>query len=750
MNTGSGIAPAVEIPWWAKMRWVLAALLVLGALGYLFLFFTRKLVYSGNLTVLLRHTTAGWVRVARPLGTAERVRVTRGGTVWVQTAFKPGLNRLEGNSWKRYSGSDFGTRTDYLSVWFKLDGEEVWSATPEGVVHFDGRNWKCWRNALAGKDASSIAVGGGEAWVIDETGNLSHHARGAWSISKPALPQMPTGDKATQWYPALARTANGSLWLVRGGIWRFDGSGWAPVANPERPLKKPVLLGVAGDRVWLSEGRDVFSVSQDGRSWARYPMSDMGLPADAWVKGVNGDGPVWFATSAGLAALEGTRWRLIAPPPGVTLTSVAAAPDGTVWATGGDRQPRMMAILRIGYWIAIVGMLATVAWPLRAMRYQLRLHREQMWTAVGHATGQLPGDLVAPAEDRRKGWAEHILALALALAAVFALGRVWPQGVGSSVVTVFIAYEFFSGVLRAIQRREVKPSDPIGPGGPPKYDLAKSVQPVLLAIALFAFMRFDWLLGRLRGWWGLLLILPVGLFVGFILCGWLTDRTVARADYDGALRLGRFLFWLRAGALYVRGDVLLKAGRYAEAEAALRQGIDAERRPEGRSLMLEDLGEALMETGRYGEAQRCFEGARELMPKRSVADRCMAELLLRQGLDAEKALELADRSLKLYRRSGHERVGSRERIGEILATRAWALVLRARSAEALEAIAEALKGPARKSRPALAHVRYNAGMAMKALGNCSAANEHFGRGRDVDPTGRWGNLCAQALRERSA
>lgn len=91
-----------------------------------------------------------------------------------------------------------------------------------------------------------------------------------------------------------------------------------------------------------------------------------------------------------------------------------------------------------------------------------------------------------------------------------------------------------------------------------------------------------------------------------------------------------------------------------------------------------------------------------------------------------------------------------ERSGETLATRAWALVLRARSAEAMEAIEEALKGPARKSRPALAHVRYNAGMAMRALGNYSTASEHFGRGRYVDPAGRWGKLCAEALRGRSA
>jgi tetratricopeptide (TPR) repeat protein len=636
---------------------------------------------------------------------------------------------------------------------FAVDGEQVWGLTTQEVVHFDGRNWQCWRDALASEDASSIAAGGGEAWVIDETGNLSHYAGGVWSISKLTLPGVSRTGEKPQWdHPELARTANGWLWLVWGGVWRFNGSGWAQVANSERPLKDARLLGVAGDRVWVSEGRDVFSVSADGRSWARYGTSEMGLPVDAWVSGASGDGPIWFATSAGLVAREGARWRLIAPPPGVEgLNSVAAALDGTVWVIGGARRSGLRAIAIIVLVIGVVGLLAMLAlpvWAFVAMRYKAKRRREQMRTAVAHATGELPEEFRRrDAAARRKVWAEKGLALILAVATVFALRHLWPQTAKYWFLAVLIAYEFFSRVLPAIQRRDVKPSDPIGPGGPPKYDLQGSVAPVLWAIALFAFMRFDWLFDKLKVW--AILLVPLALYGVSLLCARLADRAAARGDYDGALRLAGLLFWHKVAVRGVRSEILLAAGRYAEAETMLRQGIDLARRPRERSLMLEGLGNVLMEMGRYGEAQRCFEGARELMPKRSVADCCMAELLLRQGLDAEKALEFADRALKSYRGNLLERMICRGRIGEILATRAWALVLRARSAEAMEAIEAALKGPARKSRPAFAHVCYNAGMAMRALGNYSTASEHFGRGRDVDPTGRWGKLCAQALRVRS-
>lgn len=356
--------------------------------------------------------------------------------------------------------------------------------------------------------------------------------------------------------------------------------------------------------------------------------------------------------------------------------------------------------------------------------------------------------LKAPDAERPKAWADKLLALVLAVAAVYALQRVWPQARISWYFAAFIAYEFFSSVLAAIKRREPKPSDPIGPGAPSRFDLRRSVGPVLWAVAMFALMRPDWLLDKLKWhwWFPLVFLLPFALFVGNLLCTWLLDRAVAQGHYDAALRLARFLFRGAGGAQFVRGDILVTAGRYAEAEAVLREGLAVVRNPIDRMMLLEDLGHVLLEAGKYGEAQRSYESARELMPKRSVPDRSLAELLLRQGIEPEQALELANRALELYRGSPHERLTCRERLGETLSVHAWALAVRGRSAEAIEAIEQALKTPARKSRPALAHVRFNAGMAMRALGNRSAANEHFHRGAEWDPSGRWGKLCANPPR----
>jgi tetratricopeptide (TPR) repeat protein len=266
-------------------------------------------------------------------------------------------------------------------------------------------------------------------------------------------------------------------------------------------------------------------------------------------------------------------------------------------------------------------------------------------------------------------------------------------------------------------------------------------------------MRLHWMLEKLHlSSRGLALLLPLALFglaAGGLqtLLAWLTGRAVARCDHDGALRLAHRFFWKTGAAPFVRGEILLTAGRYPEAEAVLHGGLSGAQTPVDGFMTLEALGNVLMDTGRYEEAERCFESVRDLRPGRSVARRAMAELLLRQGKEPERALELAGRALAVYRGSLLERLTCPERLGETLAVHAWALALHGSTSEAIEQIEQALQGRVRKNRPAFAHVRFLAGMTMKSLGRSTEAAEHFRGGRETDPTGRWGTLCAAALGE---
>jgi hypothetical protein len=98
--------------------------------------------------------------------------------------------------------------------------------------------------------------------------------------------------------------------------------------------KSPFLLGVAGGRLWLRDGAGVCTVSMDGSPWGRYTTADMGLSDNARATSVAQDGDaIWLATTAGLAAFDGGKWRhMPEPEAGATqIVSIAAGPRGTVW-----------------------------------------------------------------------------------------------------------------------------------------------------------------------------------------------------------------------------------------------------------------------------------------------------------------------------------------------------------------------------------------------------------------------------------
>jgi tetratricopeptide (TPR) repeat protein len=201
------------------------------------------------------------------------------------------------------------------------------------------------------------------------------------------------------------------------------------------------------------------------------------------------------------------------------------------------------------------------------------------------------------------------------------------------------------------------------------------------------------------GW--LWLLLPLAPLLWFALAAW-ADHLCRMGHYDTALKLVPLIGIGANGRAYVRGDVLTDAGRYDEAERLLRRTIDHTRTSQGAAQVdfyfaLEDLGSVLLDTGRFEEAQQCFEsGASGTFPDRSRWAMGMAEVLLRQGLGPQAALERAEAALNSYRR-GSERITNRARLGGILATRAWALAAFGREQEVRKAIDAALHSPARKT-----------------------------------------------------
>jgi tetratricopeptide (TPR) repeat protein len=301
---------------------------------------------------------------------------------------------------------------------------------------------------------------------------------------------------------------------------------------------------------------------------------------------------------------------------------------------------------------------------------------------------------------------------------------------------------------------EQNPSDLIGPGGPPKYGWAKSRKALVTGLLVLAALVGIWEFTHHFGWlWFILLAVLAG--ASWFAVGIYTDHLVRQGRYDQALRLLPVLAMSRVGRSRLRADVLTDAGRYEEAERLLHKIIDGTTGANvtkvtrvKTALNMENLGNVLMDTGRFEEAQQCFRDAAGMYPYHSVWATGMAEALLRQEIFPQSALKHIETALKLFK-SREERITNSWRLGTIMATKAWALAACDRGIEAHQAIDAALKSPAQKMKGPLAQVHYKAGMSLLALSEHRGAEEHFAQGAKLDPAGRWGRLCADALRRQS-
>jgi cytochrome c-type biogenesis protein CcmH/NrfG len=65
------------------------------------------------------------------------------------------------------------------------------------------------------------------------------------------------------------------------------------------------------------------------------------------------------------------------------------------------------------------------------------------------------------------------------------------------------------------------------------------------------------------------------------------------------------------------------------------------------ALYLENLGDVLLDQRRYREATEVFAASTKILPEHADGYHGIAEVLLRQDRDAERALQLVDKAIQL-------------------------------------------------------------------------------------------------------
>jgi Flp pilus assembly protein TadD len=752
--------PRAKVFW---LVWLSAVALAAGTFIFLWQF--------GPLAVkaqVFRQTAHGW-KPLPPLGSlGYDIRISDGGVVWVQTT--SGLSRLDGPAWRRFGASDFGTEHGFLFGDFALDGEDVWGAAYDGVVHFDGKRWRHYPNTDATGRGESVVASHGNAWLVDRNGNLAFFDGSAWTGRKLDLPGVRWSRSAG--IPKLAVTSNGALWLAYQGLWRNDGTAWTRISGA---TGKAALLGVtppgsylANEKtvatrggVWVFDEGAVVGFDIDGAPKVRYKMRDLGLDESTRILGVAGREPILaLATSQGAVWFDGNRWhaeqlmRL-----GIArTTSIAVAPDGSVWGIGYPPAAAPLRFYGIAMLASLLFLIIAIVYPIWWWKRKARYQRQATREAVLHATGSVPEDLQGPEPSGLKTAAGVAVVLALSVGSFWMVKRHWPDAPVWLLPAFWLAIHIIATVMGSLKKRKPLPSDPIGPGGPPRYDWAQSLPAVLGGLAVIVLLYGGSIARHFHVRW-LAAVPGIAFLCGgqFLFRAFDTfrahrvEREIKRCRYEKALEmLDGPLGWLSTGLCkFIRSDALFFSGRAQEAEKILRGLVEVERGATRKTLAFENLGRVLLAQGRYGDAQRAFEAAVKLMPARSAAYAGLAELRLLQGTDVAQALVDSQRALQLHRDSLVERKGARERLAIIRGNQAWALALLGRSAESQQAIEAGAREMDPKYTPEVAGFYWRAGMAMLATENSTAAVGHLRRAVELDPEGHYGRLAAKHLSEHS-
>lgn len=215
-------------------------------------------------------------------------------------------------------------------------------------------------------------------------------------------------------------------------------------------------------------------------------------------------------------------------------------------------------------------------------------------------------------------------------------------------------------------------------------------------------------------------------------------------DYDGALRRLR---WIGLGIpnlrlLHTEGLILSMAGRSAEAARRYRTALGIAQsgsQPYPRERLHACLGYALIDVGKYAEAEECFRRAIQVGDQTGSSHSGLAELRLMQGVEAEKALDYVGQAIEHAKRRKDGRVH-----WGYYAAQAWALALLGRREEARQSIAPVLAAT-EPSAPGSAELHWRTGKVLLAMNQPEEALKHFRMGHDADPHGKYGHRCAQPL-----
>jgi hypothetical protein len=205
---------------------------------------------------------------------------------------------FDGKIWKR-AALPLSKPEDVVTGAWSFAPDDVWAATPEGPLHFDGTSWSKSSShlpiaAVWGSAAEDLwAVGGTRA----DQAVISHWDGHTWTSYPNDFPTS---------FEAIAGTRANDIWAASGTVMvHYDGTRWKQVKAPldSREPDRVSFAIVGPDDIWLAGNR---TMHWDGTRWSTdIPNLPSGVKDQLLDIGVAGSSSVFFSRSDGVVFWDG-------------------------------------------------------------------------------------------------------------------------------------------------------------------------------------------------------------------------------------------------------------------------------------------------------------------------------------------------------------------------------------------------------------------------------------------------------------
>jgi hypothetical protein len=216
----------------------------------------------------------------------------------------------------------------------------VWIATPRGLARVSDGAWRVWPLPDLRRFDTGVAVlyslaldSAGGVWV-GATHMIAHLVGDTWRYYSFGDGTLPLANSP---YIDMAVAPDRTVYaLHNGGVLRFDGSVWSPMADAPSGSRIAIdregaIDVVAGDRIYRF----------DGRFWSTLPREYLGVNALIYDEAFDRQWNRWYLTSSGGAHVVDDTVRYVGSNQFIDryteeYSSLAFAGDGTLWLSGAS------------------------------------------------------------------------------------------------------------------------------------------------------------------------------------------------------------------------------------------------------------------------------------------------------------------------------------------------------------------------------------------------------------------------------